>query len=386
MVGQEQVVTPLSNAIAQGKISHAYLFTGPRGTGKTSVARIFAHEINKFDYTLEDDYTDIIEIDGASNRGIDDIREIREKAMIKPTLGKYKIYIIDEVHMLTREAFNALLKTLEEPPIHVIFIMATTDLNKVPATILSRAQLYNFRLADTNTILEYLQGVCKKEKIDIELEALKIVVKRGGGSFRDSLSLLDQVSTLSDSKITHEMVESAMGFPQDVKITEILKNYQLGDITKNTLILKDLFNMGVRAEIIANDLISAIIEDPNPVTLTLLSTLPDVKEPFAEARLVSALLPSSRQQNSTPVSASKNIASTEAKPSTPHPYGVSKSQDTSKMSKFEKFMFERNKAKQNIANIDSSTSATISKNNEIKSKISAIMGGEVEDYGGGNPF
>lgn len=386
VVGQEQVVTPLSNAIAQGKISHAYLFTGPRGTGKTSVARIFAHEINKFDYTLEDDYTDIIEIDGASNRGIDDIREIREKAMIKPTLGKYKIYIIDEVHMLTREAFNALLKTLEEPPIHVIFIMATTDLNKVPATILSRAQLYNFRLADTNTILEYLQGVCKKEKIDIELEALKIVVKRGGGSFRDSLSLLDQVSTLSDSKITHEMVESAMGFPQDVKITEILKNYQLGDITKNTLILKDLFNMGVRAEIIANDLISAIIEDPNPVTLTLLSTLPDVKEPFAEARLVSALLPSSRQQNSTPVSASKNIASTEAKPSTPHPYGVSKSQDTSKMSKFEKFMFERNKAKQNIANIDSSTSATISKNNEIKSKISAIMGGEVEDYGGGNPF
>ena len=386
MVGQEQVVTPLSNAIAQGKISHAYLFTGPRGTGKTSVARIFAHEINKFDYTLEDDYTDIIEIDGASNRGIDDIREIREKAMIKPTLGKYKIYIIDEVHMLTREAFNALLKTLEEPPIHVIFIMATTDLNKVPATILSRAQLYNFRLADTNTILEYLQGVCKKEKIDIELEALKIVVKRGGGSFRDSLSLLDQVSTLSDSKITHGMVESAMGFPQDVKITEILKNYQLGDIAKNTLILKDLFNMGVRAEIIASDLISAIIEDPNPVTLTLLSTLPDVKEPFAEARLVSALLPSSRQQNSTPISASKNVAPTETKASTPHSYGVSKSQDTSKMSKFEKFMFERNKAKQNIANIDSSTGATISKNNEIKSKISAIMGGEVEDYGGGNPF
>ena len=144
VVGQEQVTRVLENSLKQGKISHAYLFIGPRGTGKTSVARIFAHEVNGFKYELEDVYVDIIEIDGASNRGIDNIRELREKVAIAPTSGKYKIYIIDEVHMLTKEAFNALLKTLEEPPKHVIFIMATTDAYKVPVTITSRAQTYTF--------------------------------------------------------------------------------------------------------------------------------------------------------------------------------------------------------------------------------------------------
>ena len=137
VIGQEQVTKNLENSLKQGKISHAYLFVGPRGCGKTSVARILAHEVNGFKYEIEDDYVDIIEIDGASNRGIDNIRELREKVMIAPTAGKYKVYIIDEVHMLTKEAFNALLKTLEEPPEHAIFIMATTDAYKVPVTITS---------------------------------------------------------------------------------------------------------------------------------------------------------------------------------------------------------------------------------------------------------
>ena len=145
VVGQEQVTKPLINALKNGKINHAYLLIGPRGCGKTSVARILAHAVNGFDYQLEDNYVDIIEIDGASNRGIDNIRELRDKAMIAPTNGKYKIYIIDEVHMLTKEAFNALLKILEEPPAHVIFIMATTDAHKVPVTITSRAQSYSFK-------------------------------------------------------------------------------------------------------------------------------------------------------------------------------------------------------------------------------------------------
>ena len=163
VVGQKQVVEPLMNSLKAGKVGHAYLFIGPRGTGKTSVARIFAHEVNNFKYELEDDYVDIIEIDGASNRGIDNIRELREKAAIAPTKGKYKIYIIDEVHMLTKEAFNALLKTLEEPPAHVIFIMATTDAHRVPVTITSRAQTYTFKLANNKVMFDYLRKVADQE-------------------------------------------------------------------------------------------------------------------------------------------------------------------------------------------------------------------------------
>ena len=181
VIGQPQVTEPLMAALKAGKVSHAYLFVGPRGCGKTSVARILAHEVNGFSYEVEDDYVDIIEIDGASNRGIDNIRELREKAAIAPTMGKYKVYIIDEVHMLTKEAFNALLKTLEEPPEHVIFIMATTDAYKVPVTITSRAQTYTFQLASRQTMFDFLKSVCQKEKIKISDEALKLVVKRGGG-------------------------------------------------------------------------------------------------------------------------------------------------------------------------------------------------------------
>ena len=213
VVGQPQITDILSHSIKNGKISHAYLFIGPRGTGKTSVARILAHEINGFKYELEDDYLDIIEIDAASNTGVDNIRDLRERAIIAPTKGKYKVYIIDEVHMLSKSAFNALLKTLEEPPEHVIFIMATTDAHKVPVTITSRSQVFTFKLADPGTMLEHLKNICKKEKIDIDDEALKIVVKRGGGSFRDSLSLLDQVSTLSDGKITAELLNESLGLP-----------------------------------------------------------------------------------------------------------------------------------------------------------------------------
>lgn len=365
VVGQGQVVTPLSNALKEGRISHAYLFTGPRGTGKTSVARIFAHEINKFNYQLEDDYTDIIEIDGASNRGIDDIREIREKALIKPTLGKYKVYIIDEVHMLTREAFNALLKTLEEPPEHVIFIMATTDLYKVPPTILSRAQVYNFRLADFDVIFEHLRKICEKEKIKIQPEALKIVVKRGGGSFRDSLSLLDQISNLSsDEEITHKMIEAIMGLPEDEKIMALLKNYSSSNTSQITILLKELFELGIRPEVIAEEMISKIIENPNPDFLPLLDKLPDVKEPFAEARLMSGLL-------------LNKIGPIPSKPSPqpqpqPQPQSSPGPEQTAK-SKFEAFMAKRSKVMNE-------------KKNPKTAKISAIMGGEVEEYGGGNPF
>ncbi len=289
VVGQEQVTTPLISSLKQDKVSHAYLFIGPRGTGKTSVARILAHEVNNFSYGVEDDYVDIIEIDGASNRGVDNIRELREKVTIAPTRGKYKIYIIDEVHMLTKEAFNALLKTLEEPPAHVIFIMATTDAYKVPVTITSRAQTYTFKLANPEVMLGFLKSITEKEKIKITDDALKIVVKRGGGSFRDSLSLLDQISTLSDKQITEEMVILALGLPQDEKIHALLDAYLLSDVVKITTIVKELLSSGIKADTLASEIISTIIEKPNSELFSLLAKLPEVKAPFAEAKLLVAL-------------------------------------------------------------------------------------------------
>ncbi|MBO7131734.1 DNA polymerase III subunit gamma/tau [Candidatus Saccharibacteria bacterium] len=294
VVGQPQVTNVLAKSLEQGRISHAYLFVGPRGTGKTSVARILAHEINGFKYEIEDDYVDIIEIDGASNRGIDNIRELREKALIAPTSGKYKVYIIDEVHMLTKEAFNALLKILEEPPKHVVFIMATTDAYKVPVTITSRAQVYTFELSDQKTMFDYLKSVADKEKIKIDDDALEIIVKRGGGSFRDSLSLLDQISTLSDEKITKELVISAMGLPEDEKIKALLNKYLSQDVVKITTLLKELLASGVKPETLAEELISNILEDPKAEYLDLLSRLPDVKSPFPEAKLLVALTANAR--------------------------------------------------------------------------------------------
>ena len=359
VVGQGQVTDPLANALKEDKINHAYLFTGPRGTGKTTVARIFAHMINQFDYELEDDYVDIIEIDGASNRGVDNIREIREKAMIAPTVGKYKVYIIDEVHMLTKEAFNALLKTLEEPPEHVVFIMATTDAYKVPVTITSRAQTYIFKLADEETIFKHLRMISEKENIKIDDEALKIVVKKGGGSFRDSLSLLDQISTISTDNITAEMVEKIMGLPSAEKSRALIDAYTTGDVVKITTLLKELLSTGIKAETLTEELISEIVRKPDASTIGLLEKLVDVKAPFAEARLVVALAPPHPSSEQT---AQKNSEDAIA--------------DSSNVSNFRKFLAKRGKG----------VGGENANNNALNSKISDIMGGEVEEYGGGSPF
>ncbi len=289
VVGENQVTDVLKQTLASDNFSHAYLFIGPRGCGKTSVARIFAHEINHFEYELEDEYVDIIEIDAASNTGVENIRDLREKATIAPTKGKYKVYIIDEVHMLSKSAFNALLKILEEPPKHVIFIMATTDAYKVPVTITSRAQVFTFNLASPEVMFEHLKKVSELEKINIEDEALKIIVKRGGGSFRDSLSLLDQISNFSQDKITKELIIDTLGLPEDEIINNLLSAYQSANLQEITNTLKTLLNANIKPETIAEEIINKIIKNPTPNLLPLLAKLPEVKDPFPEAKLLVAL-------------------------------------------------------------------------------------------------
>lgn len=228
VVGQEHITATLKRALKSGLLSHAYLFTGPRGVGKTSIARILAHEVNNLPYDSSANHLDIIEIDAASNRRIDEIRELRERVHTAPASAKYKVYIIDEVHMLTKEAFNALLKTLEEPPAHVIFILATTEAHKLPETIISRTQRFSFKPIAPNAAVNHLATIAKAEGIDIEPAALELIAEHGGGSFRDSIGLLDQVRGLGD-KITKENVQTLLGIPPSSLTDEILADISSGD-------------------------------------------------------------------------------------------------------------------------------------------------------------
>jgi DNA polymerase-3 subunit gamma/tau len=260
VIGQKHITDTLEKAIESDRISHAYLFTGPRGVGKTSVARILAYAVNGLDYANEEMHLDIIEIDAASNRRIDEIRDLRDKVNITPTSAKYKVYIIDEVHMLTREAFNALLKTLEEPPQHVIFILATTESHKLPETIISRTQRYNFKPFDIKTATEYLASIAKKEKIKASPEALELLAEFGDGSFRDSISLLDQLSSAGE-EITAELVRQRLGLPQQSAIDGLLAAVDSGDSRKVLEIVSSLRDQAMDASNVSRLIAKRIRDD-----------------------------------------------------------------------------------------------------------------------------
>ena len=263
IVGQSQITDVLQKAIKSDRISHAYLFTGPRGVGKTSVARILAHAINGIEYRHEDNHIDIIEIDAASNRRIDEIRDLREKSHIAPVSAKYKVYIIDEVHMLTKEAFNALLKTLEEPPAHVVFILATTEAHKLPQTIISRTQRHTFRPIGPNDAEDHLASIAKKEKIDIEPEALKLIASYGEGSFRDAIGLLDQVSALDAKPITADDVRSTLGLGSPAAIESLLESVFSSDHEGVVEKLTEFSQQGIQPELLSKQITATLQSSDN---------------------------------------------------------------------------------------------------------------------------
>ena len=246
--GQDTIVKIIKNSIKNNQINHAYLFAGPRGTGKTSIAKIYAKIVNcenpnqyipcgKCASCTEINNSDTIEIDAASNNGVDEIRELRNKVNLVPSYGKYKIYIIDEVHMLTVGAFNALLKTLEEPPSHAIFILATTDPQKIPETILSRCQRFDFQKISNDAIVENLKKISEKEKIDIDEEALYEIARLSDGGMRDSVGMLDQAKSYSEDKITIEDIHDINGTITEKDLQQLLKNIEeknLEEILKKT--------------------------------------------------------------------------------------------------------------------------------------------------------
>ena len=254
LVGQSGVATIIKNEILNNKISHAYLFSGPRGTGKTSTAKIIAKMINcsnlgtdgtpcgKCESCLNfNSSSDIVEIDAASNNGVDEIRDLRDKVNLVPTIGKYKVYIIDEVHMLTVGAFNALLKTLEEPPAHIIFILATTDPHKIPATILSRCQRFDFKKISVKKSAERLKNICKIEKIDIDDECLDEIARLADGGMRDALSMLDQVIAYSDGKISLDDIHEINGTVSQYQLEKFVAHICHKDLLESLKQL-DLYN------------------------------------------------------------------------------------------------------------------------------------------------
>lgn len=269
VVGQDHIVTTLKNQIKLDKISHAYLFTGSRGTGKTSTAKIFAKAINcqnrkdgspcgecEVCKSLDKTNIDVLEIDAASNNGVDEIRELREKVKYPPVVGKYKVYIIDEVHMLSPSAFNALLKTLEEPPAHTVFILATTEVHKLPATILSRCMRFDFKLVSLENLTNLLKRIFDSENVKYDEQALNIIARAGEGSARDTISIADRCVSFAGDELTYEKVLSVLGKLERETLIKIVGLVLKKDIGGALTELDEVLSGGKSPLVFASDIIA----------------------------------------------------------------------------------------------------------------------------------
>lgn len=295
VLGQDHVTNILRRALEQGKIAHAYLLTGPRGVGKTSVARILAHEINQLPYDEDASHLDIIEIDAASNNGVDDIRALREKAQVAPVSAPKKIYIIDEVHMLSRPAFNALLKTLEEPPAHVVFILATTDADKLPATILSRVQQFFFRPISVDVMARQLMAIAEKEGFAIEADAARLIAERSRGGFRDGISMLDQLSALAGAgkPLSASDVAQHLGLSATETLENLLELYQQRDVSGALSLLGELEKAGTDPVVLSHQLLSLLRTrlHQQPALIQLIKQLIEVdRHPHPDLKLLTIFM------------------------------------------------------------------------------------------------
>lgn len=269
VIGQEHIVKTLKNQIREGSINHAYLFCGTRGTGKTTTAKIFSRAINcesEVDEKpcnkctsclsiLDSSNLDVVEIDAASNNSVDDVREIREAVKYTPSSSRYKVYIIDEVHMLSQGAFNALLKTLEEPPSYAIFILATTEPNKIPATILSRCQRFDFKRVGSQTLVDNMEKICKKEDVSYDISALRVIARNARGSVRDSLSILDKCISFSGDDLTEDVVFDLLGISDPSNLFDLSKSIVDSDLNTCMRVIDDYYNWGKDLRLLTDDVI-----------------------------------------------------------------------------------------------------------------------------------
>ena len=342
VLGQDHVTGILRAALKQGKIAHAYLLTGPRGVGKTSVARILAHEINGLPYEADATHLDIIEIDAASNNGVDDIRLLREKAQVAPVSAARKIYIIDEVHMLSKPAFNALLKTLEEPPAHVVFILATTDADKLPATILSRVQQFYFHPISVEVMAGQLQHIAQAEGFGLEPAAAELIAQQSRGGFRDAISLLDQLSPLAaETPLSAQTVAAHLGLTGQAALEELVAAWMVSDAARTLELLRDFEADGVDPIVLAGQLMQLLRQKlpEQPALISLISQLIEVtRHPHPDLKLLTifvadttaAPLPTSAAKNNPPATrpVSTRTSASTPRPRAPQPDGKARNPDS----------------------------------------------------------